>query len=101
MKSSKQCPKCDSLKVGHLPTVPDEADDYGVLASTIGMIEKVSGKWLKVFRSQKVGMLEAFVCTECGYYETYVKQPQEVRFGAIAGFSWVNPRAAAQGPFRG
>ena len=100
MKKSKECPKCESLKIGYLAVVPDEADDRGILPSRIGFIEKVRGKWLKVFDTKKVGPLEAYVCTECGYYETYVKSPESIPFAQLAGFRYVNPEAVEQGPFR-
>ena len=46
------------------------------------------------------GMLEAFVCTECGYLETYVKDPTTVPFEKLRGFSWLNEPNAQRGTFR-
>ena len=47
-----------------------------------------------------VGQLEAWVCTECGFYETYVKDPSTVPFDELDGFRWVHPRPVEGGPFR-
>ena len=49
---------------------------------------------------QGVGVLEAFVCTDCGYVETYVKDPSTVSFEQIRGFTWVNEPNAQRGTFR-
>jgi len=48
----------------------------------------------------EVGRLEAYVCADCGYHETYVKEPDAVPWDRIAGFAWVNPPPADTGPFR-
>lgn len=47
-----------------------------------------------------VGPLEAYVCTECGYYETYVKELDEIEWDKLVGFSWINSKPPQGGPFR-
>jgi hypothetical protein len=42
--------------------------------------------------------MEAYVCTSCGYIESYVKDPDKVPFEKLKHFSWVNPPAG--GPCR-
>ena len=53
-----------------------------------------------IARLQERQELGQAFCTECGYYETYVKRPATVRFAEIKGFRYVNPNAVEQGPFR-
>jgi predicted nucleic-acid-binding Zn-ribbon protein len=72
MKASKQCPKCHSLKVGHL-------EPFG----------EINGL-----------RPETYVCTECGYQETYVQNLASVAFDRIVGFRWVNEPPPAGGAYR-
>jgi predicted nucleic-acid-binding Zn-ribbon protein len=96
MKASKQCPKCDSLKVGYLEQVLDAVDP-----GTRGHKPAIVGKTpveTKFFGTTiegvaDAGELEAYICTACGYYETYVKQPASVPFDKLDGFHWLNAEA--------
>jgi predicted nucleic-acid-binding Zn-ribbon protein len=97
MKASKQCPKCHSLKVGYL----EQAIDRGEYSSdtwpaAVGKTEPRS--WFAV--GTVVGALEAYLCAECGYYETYVKDPATVPFDQLAGFHWLNETADPGKPYR-
>jgi predicted nucleic-acid-binding Zn-ribbon protein len=75
MKTRKQCPKCSSLKVGHF-----ESEMHGG----------------PPFYRPGTG-LEVFACAECGYFETYVKDPGSV-LEQITGLRWLN--AEADRPYR-
>ena len=86
MKKSRRCPKCSSIKIGVLAGVSDDvtisvgADlaDLGVPAGTVA----TTGSDLD---------RTAYICADCGYYETYVSQPHAVNFDEIAGqFTWLN-----------
>src|SRR4051812_43947615 len=99
MKRTRQCPKCQSVRIGYLPEQPD-ADDViprpehpaldrslpaigtnSTLAiRTLGMsTESVNtGVWMHGNVRPMIGKLEAYVCTECGYHETYVASPETV-----------------------
>lgn len=35
--------------------------------------------------------VEAYVCTECGYFEEYVKNPADVEWEKLAPFRWHRP----------
>ncbi|GEM_PF-3259855 len=116
MKRSKQCPKCQSLRIGHIAFQVDAND---VLVSRderedhqfINAARQAVSRSLGIQRTPRrvdgvgkalplVGQLEAFVCTECGYHETYVREPKTVPWNDLQGFTWVNPDPVADGPFR-
>lgn len=113
MKRTKQCPKCESRRIGYLPQQPD-LDNVAMLDN--GQIgdpdEHVHGRPIGVGGTRNtgilawgnvrmfVGTLEAYVCTDCGYYETYAADPKAVPWATIQGFRWVHPDPAETGPFR-
>ena len=104
MKASKQCPKCDSLRVGYLErvhdqTVHDEASKspWAYASKKVGVIE--SSGWLRSYEEGH-GLLEAYLCADCGYYETYVKSPEDVPYEKLQGFHWLNPEPPEEGPYR-
>jgi len=72
MKTSKKCPKCGSKKVGHLDTVMDDIGHSKPqprkLAESLD-----GGAWQLGPRTAFSANVEAYVCTECGYFEEYVK----------------------------
>jgi predicted Zn-ribbon and HTH transcriptional regulator len=87
MKASKQCPKCRSTRVGALAEALYD-DDYQVGVHYKPLPVGVTAKGV-------VGRLEAYLCADCGYYETYVKDPASIPFEAIQGFRWVNEATGA------
>ena len=115
MKRTKKCPKCDSLRIGHLAFQIDHDDttrgpveSYPGAAITkpakrlLGYQDKMldTGFWKYGDVHPLVGPLEAYVCTDCGYHETYVVEPRNVEWAKLVGFSWVNSDAPSSGPFR-
>ena len=93
MKASKQCPKCDSLRVGYLENVLDSwGPSYPLKPAKMGKVglNPISA----------TGELEAYICAECGFYETYVKDPGALDFDNIVGFHWLNPPPLEEGPYR-
>ena len=92
MKQSGRCPKCDSTRVGVLPEVYDMDSGRGNARHLVGK----AGMW-KIKRQAAV---EAYVCTDCGYFEEYVKAPDEVAWQEIEGFQYVREEATEQGPYR-
>jgi hypothetical protein len=98
VKNDKQCPKCKSLDIGFIEHQPDlRADSKTAYKRVAGLAPVLEGS-ASVIR--KVGTLEAYVCMECGFYETYVRDPRTVEWESIAGFRRVNPDVAPDGPFR-
>ena len=71
MKKSHQCPKCDGLRIGYLESVLD----WGPPFYTPGV------------RHSRADV-EAFVCGECGYFETFLKDPAAGLEGT-EGFRWL------------
>ncbi|HSR48184.1 MAG TPA: hypothetical protein VLL77_09400 [Anaerolineales bacterium] len=45
---------------------------------------------IKVIKEGPVGNLEAYLCTNCGLFETYVKDPSSVPYESIIGITWQN-----------
>lgn len=101
MKKSGRCPKCNSDRVGHLENVIQRSE---VLLNSqplinhcpapLGIERTESEGFIKVIKEGPVGRLEAYLCTDCGYYETYVIEPNTVSFDSIVGFEWVNSAAS-------
>ncbi len=110
MKRTKKCPKCDSLRIGYVDTqidLDERAFRFEGGAATRGKPpDRVVGHGKPLSTgafagaSPLVGVLEAYVCTECGYHESYVKEPRTIDWVGIVGFTWVNPGAPSNGPFR-
>ena len=97
MKRTERCPKCDSSKIC-VVDVPSGCEVVGFfMHQPVGMAveERFLGS-----SYVPVGQLESWVCTECGYLETYVKSPSTVPFEQIAGVRWVDPPAPEEGPYR-
>ena len=78
MKQNKACPKCESRDVG-----------YGILE------EGFAGSHWSRLRALRA---ELWVCTDCGYAETYFPDPKEL--ASTDGFTLVNPPTVHSGPFR-
>ncbi|MBA3459744.1 MAG: hypothetical protein H0T46_07270 [Deltaproteobacteria bacterium] len=123
MKRSKQCPKCDSLRIGHVATQIDARHvqvDHG--SDKVGpgvpivvhhmddsVVPRMVGESMEVIKtgtfvlgdvSRLLGKLEAYVCADCGLYESYVQDPQAVQWRDIVGFSWVNEALESDGTQR-
>jgi predicted nucleic-acid-binding Zn-ribbon protein len=98
MKKTGVCPKCNSRKIGYLENVIQRTEAEissqpirGHCPAPLGRTQSESGGFLKVIKEEPVGMLEAYLCASCGFYETYVKDPASIPFERIIGFKWVNP----------
>lgn len=123
MKRTKQCPKCESRRIGYLAKQVD-ANDLVVMPDTrklppdvpIAMntlAQRVPPRMVGISKerietgaftygtvSPLLGQLEAYVCTECGYHESYVHDPSAVRWTDLVGFSWVNDPPVSEGAYR-
>ena len=86
MKQSKRCPKCQSARIGYLEYQTDKVG--GVTGPrSVGHLVKQQAMTIDL---SDAGDLEAYVCTECGYFESFVKQPEAVPWPELAGFRWIN-----------
>lgn len=103
MRNGK-CPKCGSGKIGHLAELNDEIGGYEPVFETLGVRIEPPNKykwWMgPEYRGEvhREGALEAYVCTSCGFLETYVRDPRSVPFESLIGFTWVG--AGEGGPYR-
>jgi len=76
-----QCPKCDSRKIGHLDRLPDTVGkETQTVAQYIGVVKEGN-------KSHRVGRVEAYICTGCGYIELYVMDPRSVPFEEMEDFA--------------
>lgn len=97
MKKSARCPKCDSPRVGHFRRQLDRSGEYDTAHERmVGTAETGLVFTVEVM----TGAMEAYVCTECGYFESYVVSPRSVAFDKLEGFRWVNPETPEEGPYR-
>ncbi|MCX7422005.1 MAG: hypothetical protein NT013_21015 [Planctomycetia bacterium] len=71
MKKNRNCLKCESQEVIHLPSVTDAAPGTAIGGITEMALQR---GWF-----HHAGYLEAYVCNACGYVEFYVKDLQELR----------------------
>ena len=98
MQRTKKCTKCQSDKVGYVSYQPDLGPDNAYSMRAIG-VHLVTGPFQNW--QDYIGTLEAYVCTSCGHYESYVANPARVDWSQIDGFQWVNlPKNDPQGPYR-
>ncbi len=118
VKRSKQCPKCESKRIGYLDFQPDANDvvarrgdpatDFTAHMNRSGqVITRALGVSSEPTRGSSgtpawplYGKLEAYVCTECGYHETYVADVKKIQWDKLHGFAWLNPDPPPDGPFR-
>jgi predicted nucleic-acid-binding Zn-ribbon protein len=98
MKASKQCPKCSSRRVGYLENVLDLNQAYPEAYSPAVVALDVARGRDGVHEAR--GKLEAYLCADCGFYETYVKDPASVPFEDLAGFHWLNETPGTGQPYR-
>jgi hypothetical protein len=78
MKGSKQCPKCNSLRVGLL---------QGVVETNI-ILEPGSDAGLS--HPGKEIHRDAYICGACGYYETYVRTEDMSVLDDYPDFKWLD-----------
>ena len=72
MKKSKQCPKCESQRIGYLESQTDQALYQTHLeALKRGAGHRLERGWI-LENPVMEGTLEAYVCTDCGYLESYI-----------------------------
>ncbi len=92
MKRDGECPKCHGRRVARLSHVADQTDGTG------------PGRYLALrndyFAALYAGVIEAYVCADCGYFEEYVRDVATVPWDKLKGFSWHRPKGDDGGPFR-
>ena len=96
MKRSKQCPKCESRKVGYINHQP-EGDGEGFRWRVVARVREPQRHGSP---RPRIGELEAYVCTDCGYYESYVRDPDRTPWSELSGFRMLNPEPESEGPYR-
>ena len=71
MKDSKKCPKCNKESIYNINKVPDIGEHWIVNELKLGLKKDF---WF----GRAGGALTAYVCSECGYTEFYLKNPKEL-----------------------
>ena len=85
MKRTWQCPKCQSSAVGYFEKVMDK----GAVTHKPRVREIAQTRAAGAFASStSAGQVEAFICTACGYFEEYVKNPEQIPWDTLEGFRW-------------
>ena len=81
MKKTKRCPKCQGTKIGRLHSVTDADGKYADKSRVLG--RPAYGD------DDGSALVEAIVCTQCGFFEEYVKAPESVAWLDMPSFSWL------------
>jgi predicted nucleic-acid-binding Zn-ribbon protein len=96
MKKSGVCPKCGSKHIGHLDQVTQRTEGQysgtpviGHTAAPLGIERTEQSGFIKVIKEGPLGQLEAYLCGDCGFYETYVKDPASLSYDLLVGFQWL------------
>jgi hypothetical protein len=71
MRRRLRCPACSCTRIAHAPSVLDRSHGGNAKPLSLYLMEN---RWWTV-DTKGAGELEAFVCTECGLVEWYVKDP--------------------------
>ncbi len=86
MKKSAECPKCGSQSV----IKGDRLFTFGVgTAKSMLSVETCEKPDALIFKKPHQGLLEAWVCVECGFTELYVRNPEEIKIGGGSPFETV------------
>lgn len=85
MKKTGRCPKCEGTKIGRLARLPDSNHVNDPAERVIGHVVN-EGILSNDYVSK--GPVEAYVCTECGYFEEHVTGARNVPWEKIDGFQW-------------
>lgn len=100
MKDSKQCPKCNGLRIGYLENLPDENAAGTASTQAIGTSDVLEGSSLFGRYVHSRHDIEAYLCTDCGFLESYVKSPKTIPYESLKGFRWANPQSPPEGAYR-
>ena len=82
MRTTGQCPKCNSHRIGHLAKLANTGSGGGTPRL---------GSYVDVSQGELVPLevgLEGYVCTTCGYFEEYVASTASVDWTRVPGFRW-------------
>ena len=97
MKQSFRCPKCESPRVGRI----------GLPSESLSEKRESAKMWARSHRQFPVRefllnywLCEKYVCTECGYFEEYVLDPQEIPWERVEEFQWCRGEPQEAGPYR-
>jgi len=110
MKRSHTCPKCSCSRLLHLTQVADQVGEFGDEInqglepglqrdrSAAWRIARVPAEWsLWKINQATAGVVEAFVCRECGYTELYTIDPESI---PVDGEIVKEITGTTTGPFR-
>jgi predicted nucleic-acid-binding Zn-ribbon protein len=89
MKNMKKCPKCGSTKIGHVDWLPTYSDSESLGQQCIGTTLAKKPKWT-LGTPRDAHVIEAYVCTSCGFLEYYAKQRETIPVDQIESFRWIS-----------
>lgn len=79
MKNTKKCLKCGSGSLLAIKAICSEKNSARQLAGLMEISGSVAGLTLGV----RKGKLEMIACSECGYAELYIKNPEEIDIDGV------------------
>jgi predicted nucleic-acid-binding Zn-ribbon protein len=96
MKASQKCVKCDSRRILIVDEMKQPAEGLSktrALCTTAAFV-------MMEGRRKEFGLLQAYVCEECGYCELYVSDVAELDELVGVANSGVRRQDSSSGPFR-
>ena len=81
MKKSGTCAKCGGRRVGQLTRLADKGQSGG--SRQLGYTKG----WIMY---SAAGGVEAYICADCGYFEEYLKSPENMPWDQLDQFRWLN-----------
>lgn len=88
MRNTNTCPKCSNDEIIVLPRLHDSSSCE--LAAHYQSPMKAGRRWF--------GVLEALICSRCGYTEMYTRDPRQIPVSEIEGATV--RRKPGSGPYR-
>lgn len=93
MKNGK-CTKCGGSRIGKFGNVLDcltnNPDEVRIINKEFRKLSSVTKKTGFMKSETKAALVEAYVCTECGYFEEYVSNPRDLPWESLPLFEWLS-----------
>jgi len=88
MRNSVRCPKCDGQSILHASGIEDRSTHAKDAVLSIKGDEPftVFGSW------SHVGVIEAYICENCGFTEWYTRDPDKIPHGETVRRLKTKPR---------
>jgi len=95
MKKTGRCPKCGGGRIGFMGKLQDQIGGSDATRRLGSYVEVRQGQLVPIEAA-----LEGYMCTDFGFFEEYVTNPQNLNWQQIPGFRWYS-QPQPGGPYRG